>query len=162
MAKAKTQAGPGNAAGQGGGPGGGPGGGAAGGPGGVFDDVTGTQCNASMDEQASEAQYTQEQLSSGEVASVTYSGTITCSSCTSPLTLRVGLQPTDGAPVEGGPSILTSIEVQPNAAYEVKVPKATTRSFWSCWVATMVLGSESKTTKATLRPALTKADWIWT
>ena len=120
----EAQAGPGNAAGQGGGPGGGPGGGAAGGPGGgVFDDVTGTQCNASMDEQAGEAQYTQEQLSSGEVASVTFSGTITCSSCSSPLTLRVGLQPTDGAPVEGGPSILTSAEVQPNAPYEIKVPQ---------------------------------------
>ena len=120
----EAQAGPGNAAGQGGGPGGAPGGGgAAGGPGGVFDDVTGTQCNASMDEQAGDAQYTQEQLSTGEVATVTFSGTITCSSCTSPLTLRVGLQPTDGAPTEGGPSILTSIEVQPNAAYEIKVPQ---------------------------------------
>ena len=107
------------------GPGGsppGPGGEANGPSGGMMDAETGVMCIQTSDNLEAEVQHSQDSL--GEANTVVFSGTLSCDSCSSDLTLRAAVQPGQGAGDSDGQSVVTAISVPPNSAYRLTLPKS--------------------------------------
>ena len=92
--------------------------------GGMLDAQTGVMCIPTTDNLDSDVQYPQDAL--GEITTVVFSGTVTCDSCTSDLTLRAIPAPTGQTPSEEGQPVLTAINVSPNAPYRLTLPKSDT------------------------------------
>lgn len=118
-------AGEGAAGGQaaGGNMGGGGGEAGGGGPGGgTLDQATNTMCNPGKMELAEGETGTSQADITADFA--TFTGTITCDTCTAPVTLLVSHPPSGGDQTDAPPGKLTSLEVTAGEPYTLKIPKS--------------------------------------
>jgi collagen type IV alpha len=104
---------------------GGGGGGEAGGGGpggGTLDQATNTMCNPGKMELAEGETGTSQADITADFA--TFTGTITCDTCTAPVTLLVSHPPSGADQTDAPPGKLTSLEVTAGEPYTLKIPKS--------------------------------------